>query len=116
MRVGVTALPMTVLDAFTVADVSKIPLVEPVVRRDIGFVTRRGRDPSPAARKLMETIERPHRPTAMPQNGSEAANGFVPRRSPVRSHRLPSTEIEAAISRVSRARRRATPTHGRRWP
>ncbi len=58
MRVGVTALPMTVLDAFTVADVSKIPLVEPVVRRDIGFVTRRGRDPSPAARKLMETIER----------------------------------------------------------
>ncbi|RQS66506.1 LysR family transcriptional regulator [Burkholderia sp. Bp8963] len=56
--VGVTALPMTVLEVFNVQDVSKIPLVEPVVRRDIGFVTRRGRDPSPAARKLMETIER----------------------------------------------------------
>ncbi|MEM5328486.1 LysR substrate-binding domain-containing protein [Paraburkholderia sp. JHI2823] len=55
--VGVTALPTTVLEVFNVDGVAKIPLVEPVMRRDIGFVTRRGREPTPSAKQLMNTIE-----------------------------------------------------------
>lgn len=54
--VGVTALPTTVLEVFNVAGVGKIPLVAPTIRRDIGYLTRNGRSPSPAADKLMRTI------------------------------------------------------------
>lgn len=54
--VGVTALPTTVLDVFNVDRVATIPLVGPVIRRDIGFVTHGGRTPSPAAEKLMAVI------------------------------------------------------------
>lgn len=54
--VGVTALPTTVLQVFNVAGVAKIRLVAPVVRREIGFLIRQGRAPSPATARLMETI------------------------------------------------------------
>lgn len=54
--VGVTVLPTTVLDVFNVAGVAKIPLIAPLIRREIGFLTRQGRIPSPAAEKLMATI------------------------------------------------------------
>ena len=56
--VGVTALPTTVLKVFTVDGVSTVPLVRPTIHRDIGFVTRRGREPSPAASSFMQAIAR----------------------------------------------------------
>jgi DNA-binding transcriptional LysR family regulator len=54
--VGVTALPTAVLRVFNVNGVATAPLVSPVVNRDLGFITRRGRDPSPAAIELMVAI------------------------------------------------------------
>ena len=54
--VGVTALPTSVFEVFNVAGVAKIPLVAPVIRREIGFLTRSLRAPSPAAQRLMETV------------------------------------------------------------
>lgn len=56
--VGVTVLPTTALDVFNVSGVAKVPLIAPIVRREIGFVTRQGRVPTPAAETLMATISK----------------------------------------------------------
>ncbi len=53
---GITVLPNAVFEVFTVEGVAHVPLTGPVVRREIGFLTRRGREPTPAAARLMETI------------------------------------------------------------
>lgn len=53
---GVTVVPNTVFQVFSVAGVAHVPLTGPVVRRDIGFLTRRGRHPTPAAARLMDTV------------------------------------------------------------
>jgi DNA-binding transcriptional LysR family regulator len=54
---AVTALPGMVMRAFNVDGVVKLPLVSPVVERELGFVVRRGRNPSPAANALMKCIK-----------------------------------------------------------
>ncbi len=53
---GIAVLPHAVFQVFNVAGIAHVPLINPVVRRDIGFLTRRGREPSPAAARLMQAI------------------------------------------------------------
>jgi LysR family transcriptional regulator, carnitine catabolism transcriptional activator len=54
---AVTAMPATVMRAFNVDGVVELPLVQPIVERELGFVTRRGRTPSPAANALMKSVK-----------------------------------------------------------
>jgi DNA-binding transcriptional LysR family regulator len=53
---AVTAMPATVMRAFNVDGVVKLPLVDPVIERELGFVVRSGRNPSPAAAALMKSV------------------------------------------------------------
>jgi LysR family carnitine catabolism transcriptional activator len=53
---AVTAMPGAVMRAFNVEGVVKLPLVSPVIERELGIVTRRGRMPSPAAAALIKSI------------------------------------------------------------
>jgi hypothetical protein len=41
-KVAVTAMPATVMRAFNVDVVVKLPLVDPVIERELGFVVRSG--------------------------------------------------------------------------
>jgi DNA-binding transcriptional LysR family regulator len=54
---AITAMPATVMRAFNVDGVVELPLVQPIVERELGFVTRRGRTPSPAANALMKSVK-----------------------------------------------------------
>lgn len=80
---GVTVLPNTVFEAFNVDGVAQIPLVAPVVRRDIGFLTRRGREPSPAAAKLMDIVK-----AHLSRGGNVRRQKIVPAASPIRGKGL----------------------------
>ena len=53
---AVTAMPAAVMRAFDVEGVVKLPLVDPVVERELGFIVRRGHLLSPAAEALMKSI------------------------------------------------------------
>ena len=53
---AVTAMPAAVMRAFDVEGVVKLPLVDPVVERELGFIVRRGHLLSPAAEALMESV------------------------------------------------------------
>ena len=53
---AVTAMPAAVMRAFDVEGVVKLPLVDPVVERELGFIVRRGHLLSPAAEALMELV------------------------------------------------------------
>ena len=54
---AVTAMPAAVMRAFDVEGVVKLPLVDPVVERELGFIVRRGHLLSPAAEALMKSVE-----------------------------------------------------------
>ena len=53
---AVTAMPAAVMRAFDVDGMVKLPLVDPVVERELGFIVRRGHLLSPAAEALMKSV------------------------------------------------------------
>lgn len=53
---GVTLLPALAADVHSFAELRFIPLVEPVIEREICIITRQGRALSPAAAALLQTL------------------------------------------------------------
>lgn len=59
---GVAALPALAAEVIGHRSLRQRPLVDPVVRRSIGLVRRRGGDPSPAAQAMIELLRRTMKP------------------------------------------------------
>lgn len=64
---GVTAVPGFVVPLMAFADLVPVPLVDPVVRRQVGVLTDPRRQPSPAVRTMLEVLRSlPDEPVVLP--------------------------------------------------
>ena len=64
---GVTAVPGFVVPLMAFAALVPVPLVDPVVRRQVGVLTDPRRQPSPAVRTMLEVLRfLPDEPVVLP--------------------------------------------------
>ncbi len=64
---GVTLLPALAADVHSFTGLAFIPLVEPILEREICIITRQGRALSPAAAALLETLRQHLRQISLPE-------------------------------------------------
>jgi DNA-binding transcriptional LysR family regulator len=79
---GVTILPSTALDIESSPDLVSVPVTNPSLDRDIGFIQKRGRSLSPAAAAFLQAIRKSRKPAkrSVHQRGPTFASRQAARR------------------------------------